>query len=286
MLVAKTSNKIIEKIKELLGTVLGAAIMAIGISLFLLPNQLSTGGFSGLATITYYFFNVPMGLATIIFNIPIFIFAFYKLGIKFIGKALLGTVSLSIFIDIFDKFQPITTDRFLASIYGGIIVGLGTSIIFKMGASTGGTDLITNITKAYRPTVKMGEVLTVIDVCIVAVNTIFFREIEIGLYSAIAIFILGRVLDIIFEGINFTKLMIIISDRNEEISAKIHELERGVTGLYGKGMYTEEEKLVLICATPRGEVGKIRTIAEEIDKNCFIIIANAREVFGKGFKSV
>ena len=209
----------------------------------------------------------------IIYLYEIFIFAFYKLGIKFIGKALLGTVTLSIFIDMFDKFQPITTDRFLASIYGGIVVGLGTSIIFNVGASTGGTDLITIITKAYKPTIKMGEVLTVIDVCIVALNTIFFREIEIGLYSAIAIFILGRVLDIIFEGINFTKLIIIISDRNEEISAKIHELERGVTGLYGKGMYTEEEKLVLICATPRGEVGKIRTIAEEIDKNCFIIIS-------------
>ena len=282
MQVTKTSNKI----KELLGTVVGAAIMAIGISLFLLPNKLSTGGFSGLATITYYFLKVPMGLATIIFNIPIFIFALYKLGIKFIGKALLGTVCLSVFIDLFDKFQPITTDRFLASIYGGIIVGIGTSIIFKVGASTGGTDLITNITKAYRPAVKMGDVLTVIDVCIVAVNTICFREIEIGLYSAIAIFLLGRVLDIIFEGIHFTKLMIIISDKNEEISARIHELERGVTGLYGKGMYTEDEKLVLICATPRGEVGKIRTIAEEIDKNCFIIISNAREVFGKGFKTV
>ena len=286
MIVTKTSNKIIEKIKELLGTVLGAAIMAIGISLFLLPNKLSTGGFSGLATITYYFFKIPMGIATIIFNIPIFIFAFYKLGIKFIGKALLGTISLSLFIDMYDIFQPITTDRFLASIYGGIIVGLGTSIIFKVGASTGGTDLITNITKAYRPTVKMGSVLNAIDVCIVAANTIVFKEIEIGLYSAIAIFLLGRVLDVIFEGINFTKLMIIISDKNEEISARIQELERGVTGLYGKGMYTEDEKLVLICVTPRGEVGKIRTIAEEIDKNCFIIISNAREVFGKGFKSV
>ena len=130
----------------------------------------------------------------------------------------------------------------------------------------------------------MGSVLNAIDVCIIAANTIVFKEIEIGLYSAIAIFLLGRVLDVIFEGINFTKLMIIISDKNEEISARIQELERGVTGLYGKGMYTEDEKLVLICATPRGEVGKIRTIAEEIDKNCFIIISNAREVFGKGFK--
>lgn len=280
MRVAKTSNKI----KELLGTILGAAIMAIGISLFLLPNQLSTGGFSGLATITYYFFNIPMGLATIIFNIPIFIFAFYKLGIKFIGKAILGTVSLSILIDMFDKFQPITTDRFLASIYGGIIVGIGTSIILKVGASTGGTDLISNITKAYKPTIKMGNVITMIDVSIVTINTLCFREIEIGLYSAIAIFILGKMLDIVFEGIDFTKLIIIISDKNEEIAQKIQEIERGVTGIFGKGMYTETEKLVLICATPRRDVGKVRTIAKKIDENSFIIITNAREVYGEGFK--
>lgn len=280
MLVAKTSNKI----KELLGTILGAAIMAIGISLFLLPNQLSTGGFSGLATITYYFFDIPMGIAIIVLNIPLFILALYKLGIKFISKTIIGTMSLSIFIDIFDKFQPITTDRFLASIYGGIIAGIGTSIILKVGSSTGGTDLISNITKSYKPTIKMGNVITIIDVTIVAINTLCFRQIEIGLYSAIAIFILGKILDIVFEGIDFTKLIIIISDKNEEIAQKIQGIERGVTGLYGKGMYTENDKLVLICATPRREVGKVRTIAKEIDKNSFIIITNAREVYGEGFK--
>lgn len=280
MLVTKTSNKI----KEILGTIVGAAIMAIGVSLFLLPNKLSTGGFSGLATIIYYFFNVPMGIATIGLNIPLLIFALYKLGIKFVSKTIIGTVSLSVFIDIFDKFEPITTDRFLASIYGGIIVGIGTSLILKVGASTGGTDLISNITKWYKPTIKMGNLITMIDAGIVAINTLVFKEIEIGLYSAIAIFLMGKMLDIIFEGIDFTKLLIIISDKNQEISKKIQNLERGVTGLYGKGMYTESDKLVLICASPRRDVGKIRTIAKDIDKNCFIIITNAREVYGEGFK--
>lgn len=276
----KTSNKI----KEILGTILGSAIMAIGVSLFLLPNQLSTGGFSGLATITYYFFEIPMGLATIILNLPLFIIALYKLGIKFMSKTIVGTISLSIFIDLFEKLKPITTDRFLACIYGGIIVGLGTAIILKMGSSTGGTDLISNIAKGYRPTIKMGNVITWIDAAIVAANALAFQKIEIGLYSAIAIFLLGKIIDIVFEGIDFTKLIIIISDKNEEISQKIQEIERGVTGIYGKGMYTETEKLVLICATPRRDVGKVRTIAKEIDKNSFIIITNAREVYGEGFK--
>lgn len=278
------SLKASNKIKEILGTVLGSAIMAIGVSLFLLPNQLSTGGFSGLATITYYFFEVPMGLATIILNLPLFIIALYKLGIKFMSKTIVGTISLSIFIDLFDKLEPITTDRFLACIYGGIIVGLGTAIILRMGSSTGGTDLISNIAKGYKPTIKMGNVITWIDATIVAVNALAFQKIEIGLYSAIAIFLLGKIIDIVFEGIDFTKLIIIISDQNEEISQKIQELERGVTGIYGKGMYTQKEKLVLICATPRRDVGRVRTIAKEIDENSFIIITNAREVYGEGFK--
>ena len=273
-----------DKIKEILGTILGSAIMAIGISLFLLPNQLSTGGFSGLATITYYFFEVPMGLATIVLNLPLFIIAFKKLGLKFIGKSIIGTVSLSIFIDLFDKIPVLTTDQFLACIYGGAVVGLGTAMILKMNASTGGTDLISSIAKSYNPTVKMGNIITIIDIIIVVINIVAFRKIEIGLYSAIAIFLMGKIIDIVFEGIDFTKLIIIISDKSEEISNKIQELERGVTGLYGQGMYTKENKLVLICATHRKDVGKVRKIAQETDKNSFIIISNAREVYGKGFK--
>ena len=115
-------------------------------------------------------------------------------------------------------------------------------------------------------------------------NVVFLGHIEIGLYSAIAIFLLGKVLDIVFEGVNFTKLIIIISDKSEEIAVKIQEIERGVTGLYGKGMYTEKNKTVLMCASPRKHVGSIRKIAKEIDENSFIIISNAREVYGEGFK--
>lgn len=280
MFKTETSKRII----EILGTMLGSAIMAIGVALFLLPNQLSTGGFSGLATITYYFFNTPIGIATIFFNLPLFIVALYKLGIKFIGKSILGTISLSIFLELFEKLPPLTVDRFLACIYGGIIVGLGTAIVLKMGASTGGTDLVSNIVRGYNPNIKMGNVIVWIDTLIVALNTIAFGKIEIGLYSAIAMFLLGKMIDIVFEGVDFTKLILIISDKNVEIAEKIKEIERGATGLYGKGMYTEKEKLVLICVSPRRHVGKIREIAKEIDKNSFIIITNAREVYGQGFK--
>lgn len=273
------------KTKDIILTILGAIIMAIGVSLFLLPNQLSTGGFSGIATITYYLFQIPMGTVILIANIPVFLIALKKLGKAFFLKSILGTVSLSVFIDIFDKVPPITNDKFLASIYGGIIVGIGTALILKAHSSTGGSDLVSNIIKSYKPNAKIGSIIVYIDTVIVSLNVIVFKNIEIGLYSAIAIYLMGKIVDIIFEGIDFTKLLIIVSKKSEEISKNVEEkIERGVTGLYGKGMYTNEESLVLMCATPRKDVGRIKEIAQSIDSNCFIIITNAREVFGNGFK--
>ena len=278
-----------EKIKkiiiEFLGTIVGSAVMAFGVSSFLLPNQLSSGGFSGVATITYYLLNIPMGLMIMILNVPLFILAGYKIGREFFIKSLIGTVSLSVFIDIFDRYPAVTTDRFLACIYGGAIIGIGTAIILRVGASTGGTELIANIIKVYNPYISMSSYLALIDIIIIALNVIFFKHIEIGLYSAIAIYLYGQMIDIIFEGVYYTKLMFIISDRNEEIAKEITtDVKRGVTGLYGKGMFKEKDKLVLICAASRGDISKIKDIAKKIDGKCFIIIANAREVLGQGFK--
>lgn len=278
-----------EKIKkiiiEFLGTIVGSAVMAFGVSSFLLPNQLSSGGFSGVATITYYLLNIPMGLMIMILNVPLFILAGYKIGREFFIKSLIGTVSLSVFIDIFDRYPAVTTDRFLACIYGGAIIGIGTAIILRVGASTGGTELIANIIKVYNPYISMSSYLALIDIIIIALNVIFFKHIEICLYSAIAIYLYGQMIDIIFEGVYYTKLMFIISDRNEEIAKEITtDVKRGVTGLYGKGMFKEKDKLVLICAASRGDISKIKDIAKKIDGKCFIIIANAREVLGKGFK--
>ena len=131
----------------------------------------------------------------------------------------------------------------------------------------------------------MSSAIIIIDTIIVALNVIFFKEIEIGLYSAIAIYLMGKIIDIVFEGIYFTKLLIIISDKNEEIAKEIGEkISKGTTGLYGKGMYTNQEKLVLMCAESRGDVARVKQVARDIDSNSFIIIANAREVVGLGFK--
>lgn len=272
---------------NILGTILGAGIMAFGISAFLLPNQLSTGGLSGIATITYYLLKIPMGAMIMALNIPLFILAGYRLGKEFFAKSLIGTVSLSVFIDIFDKYPAITNDRFLACIYGGALIGIGTAIILKVGASTGGTDLIATVIKGYNPYISMSRYLIIMDIVIISLNVLFFKHIEIGLYSAIAIYLYGQMIDIIFEGVYYTKLMFIISDKNEEISKAIGEnVKRGVTGLYGKGMYKNEDKLVLMCAASRNDTAKIKDVAKKIDEKCFIVIGNVREVLGKGFKSL
>ena len=270
---------------EIILTMMGSAIMAVGISLFLLPNQLWSGGISGIATITYYLLNIPMGTMILLINIPLFLFSFFKVGKNFFIKSLIGTISLSYFIDFFDRFKELTQDRFLACIYGGILIGIGTAILLKANSSTGGSDLISYITKEYKPTIKSSNVITLIDIGIITLNVIFFKEIEIGLYSAIAIYLMGKIIDILFEGINFTKLILIISNQTEKIAKEIGEkIQRGATGIYGKGMYTNEDKLILMCAASRGDVNRIKLIAKKIDPKAFIIITNSREVVGLGFK--
>ena len=284
----KTKRKII-KIKYLLvqfiQIIIGTALVAISTSLFLLPNQLSSGGFSGIATIVYYLLKIPLGTTVLVLNIPLFIMSLIKNGKSFFLNAITGTVGLSFFLNIFEKLKPITTDRFLACIYGGIIAGIGTAIVLKVNASTGGTDLLTQIIKAYKPNVRISNLLVILDTLIVAAKVLFFKELEIGLYSAIAIYIMGKMLDIFFEGIDFAKIVYIISPKNEEIAKKIgNEVKRGSTSLYGKGMYKKQDMEVLFCVASRSEVREIRKIVKDIDSNAFIVITNAREVFGEGFK--
>ena len=274
-----------KQITEILGTILGSFVISIGISLFLLPNQLSSGGIAGIGTIIYYLLKIPMGTTIILLNIPLFLISILKIGKSFFIKSLIGTISLSFFIDWLDKFKALTQDRFLACIYGGVIIGVGTAIILKVNSSTGGTDMVTYIAKKYKPSIKTGNIIFIIDIIIVTLNMFFFREIEIGLYSGIAIYLMGKIIDILFEGIDFTKLIFIVSKKSEEIAEKIGKsIERGTTGIYGKGMYTNEERLILMCAVTRRDVSKVTEIAKKIDKNSFIIITNSREVLGQGFK--
>lgn len=269
---------------EYIYIIIGAFLMAVSTALFLLPNQLSTGGISGISTILYYSCNYPVGLTMLLINVPLFVIAMVKVNKRLFFKSILGTVLLSVFIDLLENLSPITNDRFLACIYGGIIMGIGTAIILKAGASTGGTDLLSYVIRAYNNKFKSSRVIIIADTIIIFFNIIFFKEIEIGLYSVIAIYLMGKMIDIIFEGIYFTKIMFIISEKYEEISKEIGILvKRGSTGIYSKGMYSGKQNVMLFCVASRKEVAEIKQIIKQIDKNAFIVTTDAIETLGKGF---
>ena len=269
---------------EYIYIIVGAFFMAVSTALILLPNQLSTGGISGISTILYYLFNYPVGLTMLLINVPLFIIAMVKVNKRLFFKSILGTILLSVFIDLLENLSPITNDRFLACIYGGIIMGIGTAIILKAGASTGGTDLLSYVIRAYNNKFKSSRVIIIADTIIIFFNIIFFKEIEIGLYSVIAIYLMGKMIDIIFEGIYFTKIMFIISEKYEEISKEIGILvKRGSTGIYSKGMYSGKQNVMLFCVASRKEVAEIKQIIKQIDKNAFIVTTDAIETLGKGF---
>lgn len=283
----KYKLKIKKYMFEIFLIAVGAFTMAVGTSLLLLPNKLSSGGFAGIATITYYLFNWSMGTVIVLLNIPFFIMAFIRIGKEFVFKSIIGTVMLSFFIDLLDKIQPLTNDRLLACIYGGMLLGVGTSLILRASASTGGSDMVSYIIKSFKPGLSTSNLIVIFDFIVITLNVICFKQLEIGLYSAISIYLMGKVIDIIFEGVDFSKMMFVISDKYIEISDEIgNKISRGTTGIYSKGMYTNKEKTMLMCIASRGEVIKIRQIANRVDPKSFIVISNVREVYGKGFKKI
>ena len=271
--------------KDVFFITIGCAIAGFGISCFLLPNHLSSGGFAGIATIMYYLFKLKMGTTIIILNLPLFVFGYFKTGKDFILKSIYSTFLYSKFIDMFDN-TILINDMLLGSIYGGILVGVGLALIFKGKSSTGGTDLIAFLLQSYKSNVRISNFIIIFDFFIIGANLVVFREIEIGFYSFIVIFMVGKMIDIVFEGINFCKLIYIISDKYDEITNIINlEIKRGATNLYGRGSFTKKDKLIVMCVSKRRDIDRIRELSQKIDPNAFIIITDAREVYGLGFKN-
>ena len=277
--------KIFSFFYELIFIIIGCSLAGFGVSNFLLPNQLSSGGFAGIATVFYYLFDIPMGTIIIIMNIPIFIWGYLKTGKDFILKTICATMLYSFFIDLFENILFIE-DKFLSCIYGGGLIGGGLALVFKSNASTGGTDLIAHIVQNYNSQIKISSMMVIIDIIVVIFNVIVFGELEIGLYSTITIFIIGKMIDIVFEGIDFCKIIYIISEKHDEIMKEINgKLQRGATALYGKGSFTNQNKMVIMCVSKRRDLEIIKQMSKRIDPKSFIIITDAREVIGLGFKT-
>lgn len=284
--------KVKNNILEWVYIILGSFLVAVAINFFFLPNKITNGGASGIATIFYYFYQIPMGLTVMIINIPLFIISIWKLGIKFSIRTIISTTLLSIFLEIIKLENIITTyqgieDYFIAAIFGGLILGIGLSFVFKGNASTGGSDLLANIIYKVRKNVNLSTILLTIDAAIIIFSIIAFKSINIGLYSIIGIFVSNKVIDLLFEGINFSKAFYIITDKNEEIIRDIEEiLERGSTTISGIGSYSDEECRVIISVVERNQVSKMKSIIYSHDKNAFVYITTAHEVIGNGFKEI
>ncbi|MCX8075046.1 MAG: YitT family protein [Clostridia bacterium] len=277
-------------IQNIIFMVLGSYLISFAIKAFLLPNKLSTGGASGVATIFYYISDMPMGITVLLINIPLFIVAMIKLGIRFSVKAIITTVLLSVFLDLFDysKFIQIAdTDLFISAIFGGLILGIGISLVFKVGASSGGSDLLAQIIYRLTSLQSVSQILLAIDTIIILSIVLVFKNINLGLYSIVAIFVSKKVIEIIFEGIYYTKIVTIITKNPNEITVKIfEELNRSATITKAKGAYSDRDYYVLTVLVTLPQISGLKQIVRNNDNKAIVYISNANEVFGKGFKAM
>jgi uncharacterized membrane-anchored protein YitT (DUF2179 family) len=274
-----------KKIIDLLGITLGAFLIALSIDVFLAPNKLVGGGVSGIAIILYYIFKSPVGITMLLLNIPIFILGIKILGSSFGFKTLYGTFMLSFFVDLLNLFKlPIIKDPIIATVYGGILGGLGLGIVFKYGGSTGGTDILAQVFSHFSG-LNLGQSLLIID-GIIVLSAGFIFDFVLALYALLVIFIQGYSIDLVQQGLSYTKAALIFSDRPRDIGEKIlKELGRGVTVFYGMGLYTGKEREILYCVVSQSEVGRLKEIIHKNDPKAFVVITPAHEVLGEGFKS-
>lgn len=281
-----TQRKLYELFKSLIGLALGTFLLAVGLALFLEPNTIAPGGVTGFAIVLKQVTNIPVYITNLVINIPLFIIGIIILGKNFGWKTLYATVLLSVFLKII-PINEITTDLLLASIFGGLISGVGLGIVFKVGGTTGGTDLAGSIFNKILPSFSVSTFMMALDLIVVIFAGIVDKRVETALYSVIALFITVKVIDLILEGMTYVKAFLIISNKPEEISNRIIEdLDRGVTLLRGKGMYTKEERDVLLCVVNRYQFTKTKNIVHEIDPNAFIMVTELSEVLGEGFKQI
>ncbi len=267
--------------------IFGAMIYALSVVVFTSPNNIAPGGLTGISTMLNFLLSFPIGITIFALNIPLFIWGAIENGLAFLTKTITGTALVSIFIDVFALFLPsYSGDTMLASIFGGILNGVGLGLVFYRGGSTGGFDIVAlNLNKRF-PHISTGNIILLADVVVLVMAFAVYNSIESVLYAAIAIFISIRVIDMISYGTSRGngKLMFIITNNYEEVSKVImNDIERGVTLLDGEGAYSGETKRVVMCAVRPQQVFRITKGVKAIDENAFIIVTTAGSISGRGF---
>lgn len=285
----KHNNKVTyspkDTIVEYIYVLLGAAVIAFGFNAFLFPNQVASGGVSGISTILHGLFGWNAGIVQYAFNIPLFISGVIILGKNFGFKSFIGTIALPFFVILFDDMNALTMNSLLAALFGGIVVGLGIGLVFKGKASTGGTDLLAQIITKYSG-LTLGTSVLMID-GLIALSAAIVFDLEKGLYALIGLFVTTKTIDIVQLGFSQSKMVYIITNKQDEMRDAIYkEINRGVTKMPSFGGYTGEQRLMLMVVVYQTEFTKLKQIIKTVDATAFVIVSDAYEVLGEGFKRV
>jgi len=270
--------------------VVGSFILASGFVLFITPYKIVPGGVYGISIVLHHLFGTPVGLVALAFDIPLTIIGIKVLGPRFGVKTVVGFVLTAVFVDTITYFygtEPLVEgDPLLSSIFGGLFVGLGLGLIFKSRATSGGSDIIAMIISKYTR-LPVGQLMIAVDSAIVIVGLFAFQDWKIPLYSLIVIFITGKVIDVVLEGANYDKVLLIVSDKTQEIRDKIiNDVNRGGTLLYGEGLYSNVERKIVFTVVNRRETVMLQDYINKIDPSAFVTVINANEILGNGFKSL
>lgn len=275
----------LQLIKNNIMWVIGCSLYSIGVCCFAVPNSIAQSGFTGIAVIVNLLFSLPVGIVNLALNIPMLILMWIFLGRQLVARTLWVTVILSTALDVFGAIMPTYTgDTLLASLFCGILEGAGLGLITITGATSGGTDIVARLIHKKWKFITIGKVVLVADALVIISNMIVFRSIESGLYAIITIFASTRLIDSMVYGTGNGKMLMIITEKPEEISkAIITSSHRGVSIVPVVGAYTGENKNMLICVARRHEIPGIIRTAKAIDHKTFIIVSEANEILGEGF---
>lgn len=266
-------------------TLFGSAIFALGFSLFLEPNNINSGGISGLAQAIAHVIGIQnVGLLSVLLNLPLFLIGGIRVGKRFFAGSLIGMLVSGVLIDLFASISIGFQDALVSGIYGGLLCGLGIGVVFAAGTSTGGSDILVRLLKLHYRNVPIGMISMTFDALVVILTGIVFRDISRALYSGIAVFITGQVMDLVVYRFDYSKVAIIISDQAEAIAKAVAEkLDRGVTFLDGQGYYTRQDKKVVLTVVKKGQLADLKELVMERDEAAFVIVQEAHQVLGDGF---
>ena len=274
-----------EQVMAYLQIALCSLIGAVAYPLFLVPNSIAPGGLTGIATILNHLFNAPVGMTSMLLNLPLFVLGYKAMGRVFVVRSFIATVLFSVFIDLL-KIQPMTDDVLLGSIYGGILLGIGLGLILRGGATTGGSDMIARMVHRRFPVITVGMFLFIIDFLVIVAAGVFVGA-QHALYALICIYVSAKAVDMVIEGFGSVKACYIITGATDRVTDRIMaELERGVTILTATGGYSKEPRPVILCVCSSAEIVRIKEIVRHEDTKAFVFVTGAHEALGEGFSNL